>query len=693
MAKRRRESQAGFGKLLDAWIPPDLAGDPIGCIATTFTFNAAFFEEECLATFLALESEPNEDGPAYLIEREEKLAKLSCAVVLVDAHHCRGSRNLRWDLLPARLPGIQHAKVSLLVWTNHVRLIIGSANLTEDGYRRNLEVYGVLDYHEGGDSPIQCLMESTAFLGRIVQYGVSPTGTESPSAKRWNGLLSHVNTQCTAWGMTNDSLKGSAVRVQTLFIEPNQPLERSCFRQLQAIWPGNTLPRTANIVSPFFDLPESPNLPATEILTVLRKRGEVAVGYHVTGEDVPDTMEKEKSIVLLHAPSSLAKQTGRDNCEIEFFRISPPESRPLHAKGIWLEDDRWVLYQIGSSNFTSAGTGLSKRCNIEANLVFLVDSGRDALAYESFERTFPSSELLDECNIQWKPMPNSDEELAEELVFLSAFFGDATYCMDGGKNSFVVLEFHGTTPQAFQLYIEGDDTVWFDFVRWEQLGSPTVCRLPWDRVRPPSGFEVQLEGKSGTAWWPVNALSTDSLPPPDELSDLPLEILIELLTSARPLHRQLSEFLRRKNKKQQGAMTEAVVDPHKRVDTSRFLLQRTRRLSWALAKLRERIERPAATIEVLHWRLRGPVGVMALADAISREAMSAEESIFLLTELALELARAKFSQTIGCISPDVQRDEVQRVIQELKNRVDENGIQGPENLSFYVRSVFAEVCL
>jgi hypothetical protein len=59
---------------------PDNAGDPIGCVATTFTFSPAFFEEECLSRFLRLETDPAEDGPAYLVEREEKLAQLTCAV-------------------------------------------------------------------------------------------------------------------------------------------------------------------------------------------------------------------------------------------------------------------------------------------------------------------------------------------------------------------------------------------------------------------------------------------------------------------------------------------------------------------------------------------------------------------------------------------------------------------------------------
>ena len=103
-----------------------------------------FFEEECLGRFLQLETHPGEDGPLYLVEREEKLSQVICAAALVDQHHCKGFRSLRWDLLSARLSGsVLHAKVVLLHWSNLIRLIVTSANLTEDGYRRNQEVFGV----------------------------------------------------------------------------------------------------------------------------------------------------------------------------------------------------------------------------------------------------------------------------------------------------------------------------------------------------------------------------------------------------------------------------------------------------------------------------------------------------------------------------------------------------------------------
>src|SRR5690242_17193925 len=99
--KKDKPNKPGYARLLDAWIAPDIAGEPIGCIATSFTFSPALFETECLGRFLQLETNPEEDGPAYLIEREEKLSQLTCAAALVDQHYACGekgvARSLRWD--------------------------------------------------------------------------------------------------------------------------------------------------------------------------------------------------------------------------------------------------------------------------------------------------------------------------------------------------------------------------------------------------------------------------------------------------------------------------------------------------------------------------------------------------------------------------------------------------------------------
>ncbi len=682
MAKRKIERE-GFGKLLDAWVPPKEAGEPIGVVATSFTFDAAFFEEECLASFLGLETNPTDDGPAYLIEREDKLARLQCASVLVDVHHCRGTRSLRWDLLPARLPGIQHSKVCLLVWSNQVRVMIGSANLTEDGYRRNLEVFGVLDFHVGSKTPVECLLQTTNFLRRAISYSV----TNTPAATRWYTLLDRVEENCSTWGTMAADRKRAPVQVETLFVEP---AGESGFDQLSRIWPAGVGPKSADIVSPFFDPPESKNAPVDEVWRLLRQRGEVVVGYHVAGEECSGWEELGHHRWSLQAPDSL-RRTPRSSAVIEFNQVLLPDARPLHAKGIWLQDDRYAVYQIGSSNFTSAGMGIGKRSNLEANLVYVLDGKRDERLLKAVEATFPKSESVDPDEVNWQPKANDEDAESLSQIALPAFFGDAVFSLDTAGDGAITLHFAGGNCEPFVLLIEGTDKIWFDSSCLEASQSSITQTLPWTKTRPPSGFEVRLGDRDALAWWPVNVESSNSLPPPDELKDLPLDVLLNLLGSSRPLHRVMADYLAKQIKSDHDE-TATAIDPHKRVDTSDFLLQRTRRLSWALTKMRLRVERPTATIETLNWRLYGPVGVFALAEAIAREATTSAESAFLLAELALELSRADVVATTGCVDVSIHRNEISKLNDKLRSLLkDDAGDSEPANLRAYIESVFDEV--
>ncbi|GIW83406.1 MAG: hypothetical protein KatS3mg105_5213 [Gemmatales bacterium] len=181
------------------------------------------------------------------------------------------------------------------------------------------------------------------------------------------------------------------------------------------------------------------------------------------------------------------------------------------------------------------------------------------------------------------------------------------------------------------------------------------------------------------------------LPAPDELKQLPLDLLIAILSSARPLHRVMHDYLRRFERSGKLESEGPSIDPHQRVDTSQFLLQRTRRISWALGALRKRLERPVATLECLRWRLRGPVGVTALAEALIRESRSDEEQAFLIAELVLELSRARVEAKEGCVPPAVHLQEIRQVIAELRRLVPALGSNAPENLRVYVESVFDAV--
>jgi hypothetical protein len=165
MSKNKKASSTEA--MLDLWRPPQSAGDPIGCLATTYTFHPGLFDEQCLGRFLDIESEPDREDLAFLLERESRLGGVY-AGVLVDHTQAGVEHSLRWDVLRVQpKSGKQHAKLSLLVWNHHVRIIVASANLTESGYRFNHEVAGTVDLAPE-DANHQMLAEAIVFLRRLV---------------------------------------------------------------------------------------------------------------------------------------------------------------------------------------------------------------------------------------------------------------------------------------------------------------------------------------------------------------------------------------------------------------------------------------------------------------------------------------------------------------------------------------------
>jgi hypothetical protein len=671
----------GQGKLLDAWEPSTVAGEPFGCIATTFTFSPAFFEEECLGRFLKLETDPAEDGPLYLIEREEKLAQIVCAAVIVDQHHCRGARSLRWDLHAARPKhGILHAKISLLLWSRLARIIIASANLTEDGYRRNREVYGIVDYHFGSTAPLRLLHEVVAFLRQNLVLSLA--SADSPSLSRANGLLDRLEIMARAWGIKQGKELREFFQVVPLLTGPGRT---SLFEQIAVNWPGATPPDLAWILSPFYDPPEAKiNAPAAALWDIMRKRGDVAVEYCLEAELTP-----EKGHFKVNAPSSLlTTRPPRAACLVKFSRLNSDTERPLHAKEIWLQDDRWVMLIIGSSNFTSAGTGIGKAANHEANLLYFLDKNHASRGYSSdLDKRFPSYEEIDDPagSLTFQPMLGLNADAPGEGPVLPSGFLSATFCRIDDLRNEVILDLGDDLPSGWQIMDEEMISVLSE-QDWRLAGCPKSYHLIWSK-KAPSGLWVAWKSAGGKAWWPVNVSSSADLPAPDQLNNLSLDLLMEILTSARPLH----EAIRRNLSRNGGGKGEVDLDPHKRVDTSGFLLQRTRRFSWALIGLRSRLERPAPTKESLDWRINVPVGVMAIAQALAREAKSKDELTFLLAELALELLRTRPQATHGSLSRIEVRSRLRDVAKELAVRFSVPQEHKYGSLSRYLKSVVKQI--
>jgi hypothetical protein len=684
MMSKANDNRPGHAKILEAWEQPADAGEAVGCIATSFTFAPDFFETECLSRFLGLESEPT-DGAAYLIEREEKLTQLACAAALVDQHHARGVRNLRWDLLSARVyPGILHAKISLLLWSRCARLIIASANLTPDGYRHNHEVFGVLDYFEDSDAPLPVIREVIDFLKYAATFATPDPSKPGPAVVRWNQFLDRVIKKTRRWGVNVARRGFSQPRVFPILSGPKRP---GVFRSLAKVWPETTLPSHAFIVSPFFDPPDVPNIPARELWKSMRTRGSKVVQFEVTGEDIPG-----QKLPLLHAPQSVLKAQPADDSTADtlFQRLKLEPGRPLHAKCLWLQNDRWCLYQMGSSNFTTAGLGLGRAPNLEANLAYVFCHARSPKGGRLLARGWLESEPISRFRLLTKPVEEDgqDAPTACEIV-LPPQFGEAVFSVDGNGRPFVEFTLSGHPPRGWSLLLEDGNQSIYTEKDWSRSGRRSRIRLAWSHTRPPSAFQVRWRGSEGSAWWPVNISHAAALPPPEELRELSLDELVEILTSAGPLHQTMRRLLLRRQEKQTDG---PIVDPHRRVDTSGFLLQRTRRVTWALAALRQRLEQPAPSLEALHWRLRGPVGVERLAKAIVREARSDQERCFLVAELAIELARVRPQSSPGGLNSSQIKSELRAVIRDLREQTMPRARLQATPIKRYAAKAFKEAC-
>jgi len=674
-----------YRKLLEQWQPPKDAGSPVGCLTTTFTFSAPFFEEQCLSRFLNIESDPDTDGPLYLIEREEKMADLSGAVVLADSLHCNEARNLRWDIIPARVVGgVQHAKVSLLVWQHCVRIIVASANMTEDGYCKNQEVYGVLDY-SAASNPSRRAAESTLeFLSKLP--ALVAANSESKAVQRWQAVIEQARGSLARWSQVEDTLP--AVDVYPLFVTPGEP---NLFDASYDSWAYGGWSE-AHVVSPFFD-PEDRASAATAnaLLKILTARGtDKTVHWYATGEESPE------GGWWLHLPKACDEVPQRKGIKTVFNRVElnlkeeeAEHFRPLHAKLFWLASRDRCAYVLGSSNFTQRGLGLSVHPNIEANLVY-VFRRNNGKVYKAFNNAWPAYSRVRARDLLFGDVRHDDDE--PESQSQSAL---PLWCVDASLDSIdgaiqLVLTLDKPTGD-WVIRDHEDNEVVASSAQWKEKGRPGIFSIPWERPVLPRLLKVDWDERF--AFWPVNIADMSLLPPPEELRDLSLDTLLDILTSQGSLREAMRRILKRRqgSNGDDAALADAL-DPHKRVQTSHHLIPRTRRISRVFAGLQNRLERPVVTLEALNRRLYGPVGVMAVVHALDKHAQSNDELAFLLSELMLVLKRIDYTEQEGVLSEKQFNAGMQQVLSELSERLAQASAAASPMIGAYSNKVCRE-CL
>lgn len=689
MARRRRATDPESTRLLDLWSPGEDFGAPIGCVATTFTLDAGHFEEQCLARFVAMETSPAESARAYLIEREEKLSQVF-ACVLVDQRHAKDQRSLRWHLLPVRLPGagIQHAKLSLLLWERRLRIVIGSANLTAPGYRSNLEVASCLEFAPDGGLPLALARECLDFLRNLSAFAPGSGMTPGPRTAL-AAFLADVRQRIRDW-TDSPPPPGSSQPALVPVLPARTGRVRSVLAQLGELWRG---PKATNatIVSPFFDQTDAAvDFVYRELVQRITPQGKRTVDFWTSGRRLADgQVEIDIPERLFNSPLK-HQSTHHELGLVEPLSDADGDAqRPLHAKFFYLERSDFALFMQGSSNFTVKGLGLDAQPNCELNLVYVLPSAAHTFRQRCIDALPDAEDPSDAKKLLFTAATESSQGETAEVALLPAGFEEALFepAATGGD-----LRLHlspSALPRRFEVRLPTGETILTaDTWAAEHGQRPEVIR-PVDR--PVSGLTVRWQADDG-AWlaaaWVVNVTDTGLLAPPSELNNLDLEDLLAVLTSARPTHWLLADRIAEKQSRQQNGF-QVIVDPHKKVDTSQFLMRRMRRLARALEGLRTRLEQPVAAIEGLRWRLHGPFGPVALGRALKGQAGLGAP--FFIAEVASTLKDIRWHAN-SSVRAEERDAAVQEALRELKVLAIEDAGNTPDNLRDYVTQQLAEIC-
>jgi hypothetical protein len=674
MSKRKKTSSSGA--MLDLWRPPQSAGDPVGCLASTYTFSPGLFDEQCLARFLEIESEPNREDLAFLLERESRLGGVY-AGVLVDHTRAGVEHSLRWDVLPVRIrAGKQHAKLSLLVWTCHVRIIVASANLTEPGYRTNHEVAAAVDLTPE-EANSDTLAVAIVFLRSLIALVPGASG-HPPEVRRAEAFLNQVALQAEGW---KRSRRGETVRQRLVFTLPavgaGGSAQSSLDDAVQECRRRGGSPSEAWVASPFFDADDDTSRVTASLCKLMARGGKRAICFCVPA--IRD--DAAAAAPRLAAPISIVRTPpayhGTVTVEMLPELDGDKNHRPWHAKMVALRADQYSALMIGSSNFTSAGMGVGQHRNAEANLLTIVDDVAYGREVSQLEAVWPEMEQVAAPeSAQWLggQVDQEEEEQAQALPMPAGFLS-ATY-RAGDKRQIVLRLDPVHLPEDWRVHAcgQGEQELLSASV-WCESGRPSVVELAWLPVQPPG--KLLIRWAEHEAFLPLNVEDSRELPPPSQLECMSADDMLLILAAADP-----SAAFRAWAKRRQPSdlfdtdldtATPIDWDPLRRYDLQATFLHRIRRRARILAQLRSNLQRPVWGPQALEWRLRGMVGIEPLADRLVREFASADgtadEALLTLADFLIVLREVDYQPDEGSLPKAEFEKAFRSFLGELANKL------------------------
>ena len=358
-------------RLINWTMAEESLGNARGLVATTFDLNPSFFETDYLPSVLGLGAWDDRTWTSR-IALERQLALMESVTIFAEAGRYQGRpRSLRVEHVPVS-PGAGrrlHAKVTLIVYEKGCRVVVASANLTEQGYRANRECAAVFTVTDEDRGDAHILNEAIAGLRREM----GPWWTEgaervAEAAEQFIGqaqIDEDIDTRF-AWSGGKASLLDDFLQAT-----PSEPIQE------------------LTIVSPFWsEGAESRFLEA--FLGKLKSRD-------LIGEDMKLSFlteakhDGEDDFLPILPPGFGAFDFGAYGIKATAQGVDPsvlPEEidfksdfvgkRPLHAKTLIARGTGGATVYLGSANFTRRGWSIdlpASKANIEAGIIVRLDRG------------------------------------------------------------------------------------------------------------------------------------------------------------------------------------------------------------------------------------------------------------------------------------------------------------------------------
>jgi phosphatidylserine/phosphatidylglycerophosphate/cardiolipin synthase-like enzyme len=352
-------------KLIDKLVSRTELGPMRGLLTTTYELQPDFLEMDFLPSVFGLGAWDDRSWTTRMA-LERRLCELEAAVIITEARRYHGRpRSLRLAVQPAVSPrgSALHAKVTLLLFDRGVRLIVGSANLTEQGYRLNREVVAVMTASQTSKKEAALIAQALAGMGAALASWLTDEARNliRCSIETLNPWLNEDTDPDTAFLWSHGQTK--------------------LWREFVARWPVGELIKRISILSPFWS--EDAGVTLKAFLAELKKSGVLAPDADV--RLLTDAFAGADGKFMPVLPLGYAaydwlalgvKATAQAVSPI----IHPEElggvegftgTRRLHAKVVLMEGTRTGLAYLGSANFTARGWGFlaNHATNVEAGLV------------------------------------------------------------------------------------------------------------------------------------------------------------------------------------------------------------------------------------------------------------------------------------------------------------------------------------